>query len=237
MLLQRIVQGEENTLVLVPQAPGLDVERGKGVRRHVHAGISSPPPGQLQGLLCTFSLRPLGLDVLPQHVPRRLELLDVHLQLLHVGLEFLVALDVLLLLTFELCQLLVLFVEDVIRSAGLVLKHLLFLAFTLVLLVGCHKIFLVLLVARDEVGQRVFKGANLAFHAPDLVVQLITFTLQFLLFLRSLDHVVGLAGLLLSIFFFDLVHHFLVLALEVVNLLLALGQFYGSLVPLLLDPA
>mmetsp|Transcript_19738 Transcript_19738/g.35071 ORF Transcript_19738/g.35071 Transcript_19738/m.35071 type:complete len:310 (+) Transcript_19738:425-1354(+) len=149
-------------------------------------------------------------------------------------LQLLVALHIFLCLLLKLSHDLLLLEEDLIGSSGLLFQHLLLLQFSLILLIRTCKVFFELLVTLHQVTQRIFQRTDFLLSPSDLVVQLVAPALQLFLFLSSLDHVVSLAHILLSIFFLHLAHDVLVLALQSVDLLLPLGKFDGCLVPLLL---
>mmetsp|Transcript_97694 Transcript_97694/g.252836 ORF Transcript_97694/g.252836 Transcript_97694/m.252836 type:complete len:762 (+) Transcript_97694:265-2550(+) len=237
MVLEGVAQGIEDALVSVPETSHLNIERERPVRRQVDARLLRPLDGLLQHLLRAIDLGPLRIDVLPEDVPRLRELGNVAIELRQVALQLLVALCVLMLLTLQLREHLLLLEEHLIRCARLLLQHLLLLNLRLVLRVGREEVLLVLLVPGDEVAQGVLQGPDLALRAPDLVVQVVALALHLLLLLGGLDHVVSLAHLLLAVLFFDLAHHVVVLALQGVDFLLALGQLDRALVPLLLNTA
>mmetsp|Transcript_108945 Transcript_108945/g.347844 ORF Transcript_108945/g.347844 Transcript_108945/m.347844 type:complete len:791 (+) Transcript_108945:412-2784(+) len=154
--------------------------------------------------------------------------------LLQVGLQLLVAVNVLLLLTLELGEHLFFFEEDLVRNPSLLFEHVLFLKLRLILRIGRLEVFLVLLVACHKMAQGVFQAADLPLGPPDLVVEVVALALQGLFLLGGLEHMLGLAHLLLAILLFHFAHNVLVLALQVVDLLLALRKLDGGLVLLLI---
>mmetsp|Transcript_1837 Transcript_1837/g.4960 ORF Transcript_1837/g.4960 Transcript_1837/m.4960 type:complete len:425 (-) Transcript_1837:810-2084(-) len=84
--------------------------------------------------------------------------------------------------------------------------------------------------------QGVLQRPDLALRPPDLVVKLVSSSLKLLLLLRGLDHVMSLAVLVLPLLLLNFVHHILIFALEVVDLLFPLCELECCLVPLVFHP-